>query len=470
MIRRPSLLKSYFFIRVNRFKKKRKLNKMASQLIFDKTTSIYLGLLLAYTFASIFIFSDTMKLYGNYFVFLEQHAEEVLGFLAVALPVRYIFNSFREPGVLYSTAEYKLAFLPYRRGNIWLLTLMERWLKKLLIYSLIGAIAVLLTPFRSQLVFTFVAVFILFDIIMAIPQWKLFQQRFIVKIGVFFLAVAGIGLFSLVQEARLIAALIVGCIGLVNLFLLPHLFSQINWSKVTEINDYTIWRMPLMGFASKTKFKRPKRYAMFQNSKQNKKPFTTNAQIYDRIWKLYFVKQHALIFQSLGTLLILVTVLLFMPEWLFSVGAAIMVYVYTSLTASFYADRFSNDMIEILPWSLKNYTSHFLKFTRIGMLLLFVPVIIFYFMHPSWWIPLHILLFWTAYRLIREIKMMKTIQWMTRKKVSLQLEETMGTIAIICLALSGIYPFLTISSLVLWFILYRRNSKTSSFCDKERVT
>lgn len=466
MIRLPPLLKSFFFIRVHRFKKKRKLNKQASQLLFDKTTTVYLVLLLAYTFASMFIFSDTTAMYKDYFIFLEQQAEDVLWVLTIVLPVRSMFHAFREPGVLYSSAEYQLALLPYPRGSIWLLTLLERWLKRLLIYSIIAGVALLLTPLSLSFILTFVATFVMFDIIMAIPQWKLFQQHFAKKMMLFLLAVVLVGIASLLNpllEPKLIASLLISCIVLVNLFLLPHVFSHINWSKVTEINDYTIWRMPLLAFASKTKFKRPKRYTLFQNSSKNKLPFTTEGQIYNRLWKIYFIKQQAIIFRALGTLFVLIAVLFFVPVWLFYIGIAVMLYVYISIAVSFYADRFSNDVIEVLPWSTKNYANYFSQWMRLGAMLLFIPVLFFYFMHLSWWTPLYILLFWTTYRCVKEVKLMKMAHSLTRKKSVLQVEETIGTVAMICLSLSGIYPFLTVSSLVLLFLIYKRSSKRHLF-------
>lgn len=455
MIRRPSLLKSFLFIRRNRFKKKRKLNKMALELLLDKTTAIYLGLLFAYVFATMFIFGDVMAEFNDYFLIVEENAQKGFWLLIAALPIRYMFNAFREPGVLFSTAEYQLSLLPYKRESIWFLTLVERWIKKLFSYVFIGGIAALLTPIDTKIIFMFVSLILGFDIFMSVPQWKLFQQRLSVKIGLFLwmLIISGVGF--LVNGER-VGIAIVGAIVFINIILIPRLFWRINWSKVTEINDFTLWRMQLAGFASKTTFRRPKSYTIFQNSYKQKQPFQSTVQMYNRLWKMYVMKQHELIFRSLGSLFILLTVFIFVSKWLFFVGVAVTIYVYTSIASSFYFDRFSNDMIQILPWSLEDYKKGFLKLAHIGILLLFIPIIVFYILYPTWWIPLHVLLFWTSYIYLMYVKITKTNRMIKNQKYVSQLEERLGYLSVICIAISGIYPAVSMSSFLFVFLLYSK--------------
>lgn len=55
MIKNPPLLKAYFFIKKNQFRKKMNIYKMAFSVIIDTTIAIYLLIIGLYLFASMFI-------------------------------------------------------------------------------------------------------------------------------------------------------------------------------------------------------------------------------------------------------------------------------------------------------------------------------------------------------------------------------------------------------------------------------
>src|SRR5690625_6227409 len=73
--------------------------------------------------------------------------------------------------------------LPVAKEKIWLVSAVEKWLKQTILYLVIGSIVVLVTPISSMLVFTYISLLLTMDIIMTIPQWKLFQVRVLPKLG-----------------------------------------------------------------------------------------------------------------------------------------------------------------------------------------------------------------------------------------------------------------------------------------------
>src|SRR5690625_7649938 len=72
--------------------------------------------------------------------------------------------------------------LPFAKDKCWVVCVVEKWLKQTFIYLVIGSIVVIVTPISSTLVFTYISLLLTMNIIMTIPQWKLFQMRFFPKI------------------------------------------------------------------------------------------------------------------------------------------------------------------------------------------------------------------------------------------------------------------------------------------------
>src|SRR5690625_2957921 len=333
MIRKPSLWKAYLFLSKNRFLKKSKLRKMALDLVIDRTTAIYLILFFGYMFAAMFIFGDITEELSPYFKFMERHAEAGFWIILTALPIRYVFKAFREPGVRFSSSEYQLSLLPYARGKIWLLTLAGKLVKQAFVYGIVTAVAVILTPISGTFILSYIALFFTFDIIMSVPQWKLFQQRIWLKISLL-LVFIGVNILGVFLASPVVGVGLAGLILISHIYFIPRIFTGIDWSRVTGISDYHVWNMRLIGFASETKMKRQKRFGIFHNSPKRKVPFPSKKAIYHRMWKVYLFKNYELIFRLVGALLLMLIVVPFIYESALPIGMAITIYAYTSVMST----------------------------------------------------------------------------------------------------------------------------------------
>src|SRR5699024_10836723 len=126
--------------------------------------------------------------------------------------------------------EYQLGMLPFAKEKIWLVSAVEKWLKQTILYLVIGSIVVLVTPISSMLVFTYISLLLTMDFIMTIPQWKLFQMRFLPKIGCIgvVLVINFIGILTVSPVAGLA---MVGILLSINLRLFRTLFQHMHWGR-----------------------------------------------------------------------------------------------------------------------------------------------------------------------------------------------------------------------------------------------
>ncbi|MFA1822582.1 hypothetical protein ACDX78_20925 [Virgibacillus oceani] len=462
MIRKPSIWKAFLFLSKNRFHKKSKLRKMALELVIDRTTAIYLLLFFGYMFAAMFIFGDITEELRPYFMFLERNAETGFWIILTALPIRYVFKAFRQPGIKFSSSEYQLSLLPYAREKVWLLTLAGRVVKKTLVYGIGAGIVVILTPISSPLVISYIALFLTYDVIMAVPQWKLFQQRVWVKIGLL-LAVIGINVLGIVLASPIVGIVLAGLIVISQIYLIPRTFKGIDWSRVTEISDYHVWNMQLIGFASSTKMKRQKRFGIYQNSPKRKVPFRTNKAIHHRMWKVYLFKNYELLFRLIGVLFLMLIVLPFLYEIALPIGMAIVIYAYSSVMSTFFMDRFRADMLEVLPWDLSGYRKSFFTWTAAGGAILLIPAVIGMYLIASYWVFLYIALFISVFLYSFFLKMNKSMVILAKKLKFFQLEEGMHFLCVILVGFSGLYPLLTLTFPLVFMLAKKQMNKDDKF-------
>src|SRR5690625_3561632 len=174
--------KSYIFIRKNRFRKKLNMYKRAIGVMIDKTIAFYLLILVGYTLAGFFMLGDFINAFNEQFLFIEEQAIANVWLIVTILPLRYIMQSFSKPGILLSTSEYQLTMLPHALHHVWFLSVLEKWFKNILIYLLIGILVVGFTPISLSTVIFYFFLFVVMDVLMTIPQWKLFQTRLLTKI------------------------------------------------------------------------------------------------------------------------------------------------------------------------------------------------------------------------------------------------------------------------------------------------
>src|SRR5699024_9566367 len=101
-------LQAYLFIRKNRFQRKKRTYSLALQVMIDRTTAIYLGVLFIYLILSFFLVSDIVKVYEPYLLQADEWAQAIIPYLLPLLPILYVLRSFKNPGITFSSAEQKL--------------------------------------------------------------------------------------------------------------------------------------------------------------------------------------------------------------------------------------------------------------------------------------------------------------------------------------------------------------------------
>src|SRR5690625_2682538 len=179
----------YLFLKKNRFRKKLHLNKMAFSLMFDWTSLFYTLLLVGYITIAIIIEWDFTNWSYNTTVFLDGIAVERIWSIMTVVPLAMLFRSFQFPGVLYSTAEYTLTVLPHKTSRIWLFVAMERWVKSLFMYTVIGIILFLFSPSSLSIIILYVFLLLFINVIMTLVEWKFFQLHIILKLIIFSLLI-----------------------------------------------------------------------------------------------------------------------------------------------------------------------------------------------------------------------------------------------------------------------------------------
>jgi len=444
----PKTIRAGLFIRNKRFRKKLHLNIMGLKVLFDVTTSIYSLFLVVYLVAAFFITSDIINESRDFFIEMEEQARRYFWFILAVLPFRYVMQSFQKPGIVFSTSDYKLSMLPYGRGGVWLFACIIKWIKSLLLYIFIGVLVMLVTPISFSLIFAYLAILFSYDILFTVPIWKLFQERASLKwasLG----GVMLIGACTYLLEAPFFALIIpLVLLGLHMLFI-PQLFKNINWGRVTEVSDYTIWNMPLVSRATKTSFKRSKRYSAFRQSKRRKRPFKyTYKAVHHRLWLIYFGKNINLIVQLVGVLLLLLSVLAFIGDLYFHIGLAISLYIYTNVCSTFYQDRFQSDILRTLPWELVIYKQTFLKWAMYGAGVLSVPIVIYGIINWSMWEPIKWLFYGSVFLYMYHLKIDKAITRLSKRFLTFEMDDGLGLLFVVMIVVGNFYPIASLSLII----------------------
>lgn len=451
----PSNWNAYWFIRSNRFRKKRTIYNMLISLSIDKTTAVYSLIVGGYVFASIFIFNDFLDLYQEEFQFIEQQAEERFWLVLTIVPLRFIFQSFRHPGVLITSSEYRLGMLPYSIQRIGLYCAAEKWLKQFVIYSLISTLIVVLTPINSLLVWSYFFLFWCIEILMTVPHWKLFQARFITKLLLLLLLFSLNVIGVITNNTKIISITILVIVVISNVLLIPKLYNNINWGKVAEVNDYLIWSMPIIARATKIKFKRQSRFNILQNSPSRKMPFAYKREdIHKRLWFQHFRGNLELVVKVVGTLFLTIVILNHVHDIAVLIGIALSIHVYTTFVASLFIDRFHSGIVEVLPWEVEDYQKTVKRWVLYGSIPLALPTLIFIILHFGLWSPLVIMLVISTFLFNYIVKMRNAKALLDKKLGQWNWRNAIAFCMLGLIVLCGFSPFYALSSffIVVWLI------------------
>src|SRR5690625_7990419 len=98
-------------------------------------------------------------------------------------------------------------------------------------------------------------------------------------------------------------------------------------------------------------------------------------------------------FQLTGMLLMLLIITLILNMTVFHIAIAITIYIHSSIMRSFYYDRFSSDILEVLPWDLASFKRTLFPWAFAIFFILLVPVAIHSYVFFELWEFLQFLFF-----------------------------------------------------------------------------
>lgn len=439
---KPSSLWAYSFLGRQRFKKKLNIYQLALKTVIDKTIAFYLVVMFGYFFMTMFVFGDVLGEYHEQFLWLEEQGERFFYLLITVIPFRYIFLSFQHPGVMFSSSEDRLSLLPYSRKHIWLLGFSSKLIKKLLGITFIGICFYFLTPISGTLIIKYFGMFIFIDLGMTIPQWFMFQRSMLTKIFFWILFITINSLVFTIQSDQFSVVMLISVLLILNILLYPRLFVGVDWGKVITLCDYHLWNMAFVSRVSQVRIKPQRKYSLMRKLTYRKKPFHyTSQSIHHRLWQIVFIRNIEYIIQLIGILVLMLAVLNYIPKAGFMfIGIAVALYAYAAGTTSFFTNQFQADLVEVLPWDLMAYKQSFLKWYIMGSLPILVPLVPYFILHFTWWVPVQILLILLTGLYIYHVEINYSIAVLSKAKIAFVKERWISFIFLCLVVGSSPYP------------------------------
>lgn len=385
-----STYSAYRFVKENRQKKRRHLNRLAFRLLFDKTTVIYLsafGLMFStwlgqqlITYAPIFQqFED--YLWSNYFAVI------LLGLL------RPLTLSLTRPGVLFSSSDLFLTILPYSQKELWRYHALDKVRKIGITYLILGIVLALISPLSIALILSLVIGIWLVEVLMIIPQWLIYQQRWYLK---WLIPQAGIILIMAMNLTSPFYDQVIFFIPLIPLTLLlvnylgySRLYKLTDWEAITEVNDRLLTKNLLISFASNVKIEPPKYRGFYHHvirNKQLRRRFKEGKtyQIYDRLIFNKLIEKKEEIIKFISSLLLVILLLSIQSDVTYGWAIIINLLLYAEIGTSFYALIFEERLLYVLPWNLTEWKRAFSRWLFIGL----IPLTILLVLPSLYWFQL----------------------------------------------------------------------------------
>lgn len=450
----------YRTIKRSRFQKKWQTYKTMYSMSIDKTILIYVFIAIAYGLTALIMSGSFHQDVGPFFAFIEERGRENIALIASLYPLRYIFQSFRRPGIVFSSTEYQLSMLPYSLRSIWNVVVFGKWLK-LIGVGLIIWLVLVFTPLSIGFVSMYIFLFVMVDLLMTAPIWRLYQQRFLMKLILFLGVSVSIGALLAVRPTIAIVT-VYTMIIIWNIYAWRNLMQHVQWGKVTATSDFHIWNIPFVSQFTKVPFKREKRiYVLQQLPYRRKRLSYTPTAIHRRLWHSYIIKNTRTIFQLIGSLLVLLTVLAFIREFTFYIGIAATIYMFTSMSASLFYDRFQSDVLQTLPWNIPLFKRTFMRWNVYGGLIVVIPIITYYMFHFTWWAPLQMLLVISVFMYMLHVQMDRSAVLLAKETKQFTIPDTLGFIGLIAIVGSATYPVVSLVSFG-YLVAYFRSKRTDA--------
>lgn len=443
------MIKMYFFIKRNRLRKKWTLLKQFISLTLDFTTVFYTLIFVGY-FVVAFLLEGSISFgWTERIRQFEPIVIQSFWYIATVVPIARLTMAFQQPGITFSSAEYHLSLLPYSRMKIWLLLAIERWLKALILYVLIGVVLHLFTPISLSVIIAYVSLLLGLNVVMTAIEWKFFQLAVLKKIAILLLFMV-INVISFFLNSPIFATCYLLFLILLNIILAKSLLKRIDWPKVTAAIDFKLWNMKMISYATNTKFKKERKYSLWQRMPFWKKPFPYDiSNVYHRLWHIYLERNIGLIVQLTGALLLMIVVCSFLKEWIFVLAIIIAIHMYTTFAVTLFQDRLATDIVQVLPWDLEAFKSTYEKWVLISGIVLFIPIIIKTAIQFTPWTVAQWIVMMFSFYFFLHAKLERAISKIDHRYVFNDFLYTIGLVLLLVIFFSYKYPLVLLIGCVI---------------------
>ncbi|MFC4402053.1 hypothetical protein [Gracilibacillus xinjiangensis] len=345
------------FIRKSRRRKKQQLYKLAFGVALDRTISIYLS---CFVFIGLFIIYDELKKLQQWVFEWETIIEPYMPILIVGLFMRAIISSFFHPGILFTSAEYKMTTLPYIKKHVWFVTFIESIAKNVFLYIFIFLSILLLTPISTLILFKWISIAMVVTLLLILPQWYLFQANPWRKVIVFVVGMICFALIHFLLSAIFVPEYFISTTIIIlivfNLWLWKNHLTKVDWMRVIEVNDTKVWNMFFVNRMSGMDIKpvkKPLLQQLFRSAKE-KKPFSYQhgTVIFRKLWKVSLSEEKEHFIRAMITIIVCLVVLSFQTEWLQCFSIIIAIFAFNKITVSYFHAGFKQKIIHSIPWNM----------------------------------------------------------------------------------------------------------------------
>lgn len=371
------MIKQYIWIKNNRFRRKLQLYKRLAKMSFDITTTFYTVLFFGYvgfafvrtggvdtSFISNIIISITMMkiTFSSVFTFL---------------PIVFLIRAFRHAGMVITTSEHTLLYLPYTTRQLLQLSFSERMIKTCLIALVSALIVYFIFPIFWSFFAPMIGVYVLVSILMTYVEWKFFQLSFFQKTTVLIITLLA-QLLRVFLDIQLFALIVFIVLIILNVVLYRRRTLRIDWQKVTAFSDFHVWNMPIISQATKVKWQKERHYPLWQRMKWWKRPFRyEHRKLYSRLIFIHLEKHIKTVGQFVGTTFILLLATMFIHKLLFYFALIIVALAYKSFVVALLRSLLFTGVLAHLPWKLGTFTRSFYHWMFVLLLPQCILLIVF---------------------------------------------------------------------------------------------
>ena len=399
-----STYSAYRYVKSNRKKKRRELNRMALRILLDKTTAFYLAI-----FGLMFSFwlRDQFVLYQPTFDWIEMLlSDNFFSVISLAI-IRPLLASTTRPGVLFSSSDLFLSMLPYDQKKLWQFHVLDRLKKAAITYGIIGLSLWIMLPLPSQLIISFVIGFWLLEGLMIIPQWLLYQQTWWIK----FLISQGVTIVILLINflainfdlSAILFLIMIAVLIAINVIGYKSVYQITDWSRIVATNDRLLRKNILISFASKVRIEPPKYQGFYHHVIRNnslRKPFNPKRknQMYNRIILIKAIEHKEDIIKLVFSLIGITFLMSILSEVTYGWAIILIIFLYSQLGSRFFLYIFEDRLIFSIPWKIEKWQRLFTRWLSVG----FLPLILFLALPGLYWLDMNIttLINWISYSAI----------------------------------------------------------------------